>query len=39
MGMNKFESTGRQNRICSACKGSAEYETASRLPDINLPNV
>jgi hypothetical protein len=37
MCLKKFESLGRHNRICSSCKGSAEYETASALPNIHLP--
>jgi hypothetical protein len=37
MCLNKFESAGRHNRICSSCKNSAEYESASALPDIDLP--
>jgi hypothetical protein len=37
MCLNKFESAGRHNRICSTCKNSAEYETASTLPEIDLP--
>jgi hypothetical protein len=37
MCLRKFESAGRHNRICSPCKGSAEYNQASTLPDVNLP--
>jgi hypothetical protein len=37
MCLSKFESAGRHNRICSTCKNSAEYETASALPEIDLP--
>jgi hypothetical protein len=37
MCLNRFESAGRHNRICSTCKNSAEYETASALPEIDLP--
>jgi hypothetical protein len=37
MCLNKFESAGRHNRICSTCKNSAEYATASALPEIDLP--
>jgi hypothetical protein len=37
MCLKKFESAGRHNRICSSCKNSAEYETASALPNIHLP--
>ncbi len=33
MCLTPFQSLGRHNRICSSCKGSAEYESASRLPD------
>ncbi len=39
MCLNKFESAGRHNRICSTCKNSAEYATASTLPQIDLPSV
>jgi hypothetical protein len=39
MCLNKFESFGRHNRICSNCKGSSQYEAAASLPDINLPTV
>jgi hypothetical protein len=38
MCLKKFESSGRHNRICSTCKNSAEYETASALPNIHIPN-
>ena len=37
MCLKKFESAGRHNRICATCKGSAEYETASALPNIHIP--
>lgn len=37
MCLKKFESAGRHNRICSTCKSSAEYGTASALPEIPLP--
>lgn len=37
MCLTKFESAGRHNRICSSCKGSAEYETASSLPELHIP--
>ncbi|MDX2027378.1 MAG: hypothetical protein SFW62_01935 [Alphaproteobacteria bacterium] len=37
MCLNKFESSGKHNRICSSCKNSAEYETASALPEIHIP--
>jgi hypothetical protein len=36
MCLKKFESFGRHNRICSSCKGTAEYETASALPNIHI---
>lgn len=38
MCLSTFESAGKHNRICSSCKGSAEYETASALPEIHLPS-
>lgn len=37
MCLNKFQSMGRHNRICPTCKGSAEYESGSRLPEFNVP--
>jgi hypothetical protein len=37
MCLRQFTSQGRHNRICSACKGTPEYSTASALPDIHLP--
>jgi hypothetical protein len=37
MCLNKFQSQGRHNRICSTCKNSAEYESGSRLPDLDFP--
>lgn len=37
MCLDKFQSMGRHNRICPTCKGSAEYESGSRLPDIDFP--
>jgi hypothetical protein len=37
MCLRKFESSGRHNRICAPCKGSAEYVQASALPDAQLP--
>ena len=37
MCLRKFESAGRHNRICSPCKGSAEYVQAATLPDVHLP--
>lgn len=39
MCLRKFESAGRHNRICSPCKGSAEYIQASALPEIQLPQT
>lgn len=39
MCLTKFESMGRHNRICPKCKGSAEYETASSLPEIHVPST
>ena len=38
MCLTRFESLGRHNRICTSCKGSSEYESASALPDIHLPS-
>jgi hypothetical protein len=38
MCLNKFESMGKHNRICSSCKGSSEYETACSLAEIHLPS-
>ena len=37
MCLAKFQSLGRFNRICSTCKNSAEYESGSRLPDLDFP--
>jgi hypothetical protein len=37
MCLGKFQSLGRHNRICPTCKNSAEYESASRLPELNFP--
>ncbi len=34
MCLNKFPSEGRHNRICSSCKGSAEYSAGSSIPDM-----
>ena len=34
MCLNKFPSEGRHNRICSNCKGSAEYNAGSSIPDM-----
>ena len=36
MCLTKFQSSGRFNRICSSCKNSAEYESGSRLPDLDF---
>jgi hypothetical protein len=36
MCLTPFSSLGRHNRICSTCKGSVEYESASRLPDLDF---
>lgn len=38
MCLKKFESAGRHNRICSPCKGSAEYIQAATLPDVHIPS-
>ena len=38
MCLTKFESLGRHNRICSTCKGSSEYESASALPELHVPS-
>jgi hypothetical protein len=37
MCLTKFQSQGRHNRICSSCKNSAEFESGSRLPDLDFP--
>lgn len=37
MCLTKFQSLGRHNRICPTCKNSAEYESGSRLPDLDFP--
>ncbi len=34
MCLQKFESEGSHNRICPACKGSADYSTGSSTPDF-----
>jgi len=39
MCLNKFQSQGRHNRICPACKGSAEYATGSCTPDFTFKVV
>ena len=36
MCLTKFESQGRHNRICSSCRNSSEYESASALPEIHF---
>lgn len=36
MCLNKFPSQGRHNRICPACKGSAEYSAGSSIPDFDF---
>jgi hypothetical protein len=36
MCLTNFESLGRHNRICPACKGTSEYQTAFSMPDINI---
>ena len=37
MCLSKFQSLGRHNRICPTCKNSAEFESGSRLPDLDFP--
>jgi hypothetical protein len=37
MCLTTFQSLGRHNRICPTCKNSAEYESGSRLPDLDFP--
>jgi hypothetical protein len=37
MCLRSFQSMGRHNRICSSCKGSSAYESASSIADIHLP--
>lgn len=34
MCLNRFPSEGRHNRICPGCKGSAEYNTGSSIPEM-----
>ena len=34
MCLNRFPSEGRHNRICPNCKGSADYNTGSGIPDM-----
>jgi hypothetical protein len=36
MCLNQFQSMGRHNRICPTCKNSAEYDSGSRLPDLEF---
>ncbi len=36
MCLEKFQSAGRHNRICSSCKSSSEYSAGSSIPDINF---
>lgn len=36
MCLNKFQSEGKHNRICPACKGSADYMTGSSTPDFTF---
>jgi len=37
MCLTKFQSLGRHNRICSTCRNSSEYESASSLSDLHFP--
>jgi hypothetical protein len=37
MCLRPFQSQGRHNRICSSCKGSSEYASATALSEINFP--
>ncbi len=37
MCLRAFQSQGRHNRICPACKVSSEYEAAISSAEINLP--
>ena len=39
MCLRTFQSVGRHNRICMSCKGTAEYVSASTLPDIQIPQT
>ncbi len=39
MCLTTFQSVGRHNRICSSCKNSSEYISASTLADIHLPQT
>lgn len=36
MCVNPFQSQGRHNRICPKCKGSSDYESGARLPDLDF---
>lgn len=36
MCLNKFQSLGAFNRICSSCKGSADYVKGSSTPDFSF---
>lgn len=36
MCLNKFQSQGAHNRICSSCKGSSQYAAASGLPEMGF---
>ena len=36
MCLDPFHSSGRHNRICQKCKGSADYEACARFPDIDF---
>ena len=36
MCLNKFQSAGRQNRICATCRSSSEYAAGCSIPDINF---
>ncbi|MCL2468747.1 MAG: hypothetical protein FWF24_00725 [Alphaproteobacteria bacterium] len=36
MCLNKFQSQGRHNRLCSSCKGSADYATGNSTPDFTF---
>ena len=36
MCLNRFQSQGRHNRICSSCKDSPAYRSASGLPDVDV---
>ncbi|WP_301100448.1 hypothetical protein [Propionivibrio sp.] len=36
MCLNKFQSAGRQNRICTTCRSSSEYAAGCSIPDISF---